>query len=256
MREAPLDLILYYIQRARRILVFSHVGADGDAYGSALGLMWLLREEGKEIEVSFEEPLLPIFSFLPGAGQIADRAVTDHDLIIAVDGSDEGRYGANFSSLYASVRRPVIIGIDHHKTNTRFADVNWVDSDYAATAQMIHVLARHAGWPVAADAATCLATGCVTDTNAFSTDHTTPELLETVADLMRAGAPLSRIIRHSMNTRSQTDGRLWGHILSTIEIEDHVAWATSRAVDRRAVGAQESDGSGIATFLRNLIGIG
>lgn len=254
MTLPPLDEILGRIAQAQRILIFSHVGPDGDAFGSALGLMWLLRAQGKAAEVSFADPVPVGYRFLPGSEEVADRPVTEQDLVIAVDGSDRERYGANFSTARAR-GEPFTIGIDHHKTNTLFADLNWVDSRYAATAQMIYALARHAGWAIPMEAATCLATGCVTDTNAFSTDHTTPDVLETVAALMRAGASLATIMRQAMSLRTPTDAALWGRILSTLRIEDGVAWAVSRAAVRAEVGATEEEGGGIATFLRDIIGV-
>ncbi len=255
MSEAPLDAIVERIQQASRPLIFSHQGPDGDAYGSALGLMWLLRTQGKAADVSFEDPLLPAFRFLPGAEQIADRPLEGHDLIITVDGSDAARFGAAFSAAFSADARPFVLGIDHHKTNTRFADLNWVDSDFAATAEMLYHLARHAGWEIEPRAATCLATGCVTDTNAFSTDHTTPRVLETVAALMRQGAPLATVMRQAMSLRSQSDVMLWGRVLATLQVEDGVAWVLNRAAEREAVGASEAEGSGIGTFLRNIIGV-
>lgn len=254
MTPPLLDEILGRIARAHRILIFSHIGPDGDAFGSALGLMWLLRAQGKAAEVSFADPVPPSFRFLPGSEEVADRPVSGHELVIAVDGSDGERYGATFSAVRA-LGEPFAIGIDHHKTNTLFADLNWVDSRYAATAQMIYTLARHAGWTIPPEAATCLATGCVTDTNAFSTDHTTPEVLETVAFLMRAGAPLSTIMRQAMSLRTPSDAHLWGRILSTLQIETGVAWAINHAAARREVGATEDEGGGIATFIRDIVGV-
>ncbi len=250
-----LDQIASRIDVARRILVFSHVAPDGDAVGSALALMWILRALDKEVEVSFEDAMPPFLAFLPGANEVSDRPLAGHDLIIAVDGSDATRYGANFTRAYNAAECPPIIGIDHHKTNTRFADTNWVDSSDAATAQMILVLARHAWWPMPRAAAICLATGCVTDTNGFTTDHTTATVLEDVAALMRQGAPLAKIIRQTMSSRTRADVALWGRILSTLEVEDSVAWALNRAADRAAVGAGEEEGGGIATFLRNIEGV-
>ncbi|MDQ4075012.1 MAG: bifunctional oligoribonuclease/PAP phosphatase NrnA [Chloroflexota bacterium] len=255
MGEAPLDAILNCVGAAERIIIFGHVGPDGDTLGSALGLMWLLRARGKVAHVSFEDPLPVTFRFLPGAKEVEDRPVASHDLIIAVDGSDADRYGNHFAAAYQATSRPHIVVIDHHKTNTYFGDLTWVDSRYTATAQMIYELARHARWEIDTDTATCLATGCVTDTNAFSTDHTTPDVLEVVANLMREGAPLAHIIRHTMHLRTRADAMLWGRILSTLQVENGIAWAISRAADREAVGAQEGEGSGIATFLRNIIGV-
>jgi phosphoesterase RecJ-like protein len=251
--EPLLDQIVRQIEGAQRILIFSHVRPDGDAVGSALGLMWLLRARGKAAELSFEDPVPMTLRFLPGAEEIENRPLDGHDLILAVDGSDAERYGAHFSA--ARVSGVLVICIDHHKTNTRFAALNWVDGRYAATAEMLYHLARHAGWSIDERAAHCLATGCVTDTNAFSTGHTTPEVLETVADLTRHGAALSTIIYYTMHLRTQADAMLWGRVLSTLRVERGVAWALNRLADRQEVGAQEEDGGGLVTFLVDIIGV-
>lgn len=255
MSEFLLSKILARIAQAKRILIFGHVKPDGDAFGSALGLMWLLRAQGQVAEVSFEDSVGVAFHFLPGAEEIQDYPADNHDLIIAVDGSDGARYGAHFSEARHAKRGPFIICIDHHKTNTRFADLNWVDSQYAATAQMIYELARYANWSISKEAAICLATGCTTDTNAFSTDHTTPEVLETVAALIRQGASLATIIRNAMSLRTASDVALWGRILTTLQVEKGVAWAASRQADRIAVGARAGDGGGISGFIRNIIDV-
>lgn len=255
MNESLLNQILARLRQAKRVLIFSHVKPDGDAFGSALGLMWLLRGQGKVADVSFEESVGVAFQFLPGAEEIQDYAADNHDLIIAVDGSDGARYGAHFSEALHAKRGPFIICIDHHKTNTHFADLNWVDSQYAATAQMIYELAGYANWSISKEAAICLATGCTTDTNAFSTDHTTPEVLEAVADLMRQGASLATIIRNAMSLRTATDVALWGHILCTLQVEQGVAWAVSYQADRLTVGAGSGEGGGISSFIRNIVDV-
>lgn len=261
MSNPLLDEIITRVMQAQKVLIFSHTKPDGDAFGSALGLMWLLRAQGKVAYVSFADPASISFRFLPGYHEVDDRPVDGYDLVIAVDGSNKNRYGDHFCDLINAKQSsdaadmPFIIGIDHHKTNTRFADLNWVDSKYVATAQMIYHLAQVAKWPINQEAATCLATGCVTDTNAFSTDHTTPEVLENVAGLMRQGASISTIIRQTISLRTASDVALWGRILSTLQIENGVAWAMSRIADRNAVKATVGDGSGISTFLRNIIGV-
>ena len=48
---------------------------------------------------------------------------------------------------------------------------------------------------------------------------------------------------------------LWGRVLSTLRVENGVAWALNRVADRKAVGAREQDGDGLGTFLRDIIGV-
>lgn len=248
-----LPLIVSRIESANSIVIFSHISPDGDAIGSALGLWWILHSMGKSVCLSFRDPAPENMQFLPGIEQVQPNAWDGEDLLLCVDGSDAERYGPDFTE--AREKNIYTITIDHHQTNTLFADINWVDSMYVATAQMIYDLARHAGWSLTWEAATCLATGCVTDSNGFSTDHTTPVLLETVADLMREGAPLPKIMYYTRGLRTPTDALMWGKILSNLRIENGVAWAISYAADRNALRAEEGAGGGISTFVRDISGV-
>jgi phosphoesterase RecJ-like protein len=245
--------IISRIESAASILIFSHINPDGDAIGSALGLWWVLQAQGKTVAVSFADPAPESLRFLPGIEEIRPRAWDGAALVLCVDGSDAERYGAEYTAARAA--GAAVITIDHHKTNTLFGDLNWVDSQYVATAQMIYALTRHAGWTLSPEAATCLATGCVTDSNGFSTDHTTPDVLETVADLMRAGASLSTIMYYVRGLRSRADALMWGKILSNLQIDGGVAWAVSYAADRAVVGADENAAGGVSGFVRDIEGV-
>jgi phosphoesterase RecJ-like protein len=248
-----LSEIISHLNTASSILIFSHLNPDGDAIGSALGLWWVLQAQGKTVAVSFADPAPESVLFLPGIEEIRPRPWDGKALVVCVDGSDEARYGAEYTTARANGAE--VITIDHHKTNTLFGDLNWVESRYVATAQMIYELVRQAGWTLPPQAATCLATGCVTDSNGFSTDHTTPEVLETVADLMREGASLATIMYYARGLRSPADALMWGRILYNLRIEDGVAWAVSYVADRHDVGADEGAAGGVSTFLRDIQGV-
>ncbi len=62
--------LLELIHSSHRILCVSHISPDGDAYGSVLGMTWLLRALGKQATPAMHDPLLDEFRFLPGAGEI------------------------------------------------------------------------------------------------------------------------------------------------------------------------------------------
>ena len=40
------------------------------------------------------------------------------------------------------------MGIDHHATNTRFADVNWIVDTAGSTAEMVYYLLRALAWKI------------------------------------------------------------------------------------------------------------
>jgi len=163
------------ILNADNILIFSHVDPDGDAIGSALGLMWALRSIGKQANVSFADPVPVRLRFLPGSEEVAPREPTGDELIVVLDASDPDRLGGPLPPEAMQGRE--VVNIDHHITNVNFGTVNWVDPSYPATAQMVYYLLPLLGIERPdAKTATCLLTGMVTDTNAFSTSHTTPAI--------------------------------------------------------------------------------
>lgn len=247
------DAVAEALCQARRVLIFSHVNPDGDAFGSALGLMWGLRALGKTATVSIPDPVPFNYRFLPGWSEIAPRAPVDEDLIATLDGSDPERFGAGFSPATVG-SRPVIV-IDHHVTNSLFGTINWVDPTYAACAEMIYELLQTLEVPITQEIAICLLAGIATDTMGFSTDHTTPDAVQAASELMRAGGNLPFILKQVYGTRVLADTRLRGRILTTLQVEGHLAWVENRRADRLAVGASEENGGGIATFVLGTEGI-
>jgi phosphoesterase RecJ-like protein len=80
-----------------------------------------------------------------------------------------------------------VINIDHHATNTLFGEINLIDPQSSATAELLFDLAPHLGLPIDADVATNLLAGIVTDTIGFRTASTPPRVLQVAADLMTRG---------------------------------------------------------------------
>src|SRR5690606_26013261 len=107
------------------------------------------------------------------------------DLVICLDSSSPDRMGSAYNpAVHAAA--PLLV-IDHHITNTRFGDINWVAPETAATCQMVAYLADALEVPLDGELAPCLLTGLVTDTLCFRTSNTDAEVLETAMRLMRGG---------------------------------------------------------------------
>ena len=121
------------IRQSKYVLLASHVNADGDAYGSVLGMKFMLDALGKETHAAMHDPVLEEFLFLPGASTIrSPREVgADYDLIISLDASSIDRLGDVYhEGKLAGIPLAVV---DHHITNTYFGTVNWVEPTCAAT---------------------------------------------------------------------------------------------------------------------------
>lgn len=235
------DDLLAALHAANHILCVSHINADGDAYGSVLGMTHLLHRLGKRAVAVMPDPVIPDFTFLPGADAIIapDAVADDYDLIVCLDMSSPDRMGAVFDpARHAAI--PLVV-IDHHITNTRFGVANWVEADCAATSQMLVYLAGALAAPLDQALAECLLTGIVTDTLCFRTSNTTPEVLEAALQLQRAGANLAVTVQRTLNRLPFSTLPLWSRVLAGARLEAGVVWVTVSQAQLRAAGHADDD---------------
>src|SRR5688572_20600326 len=168
--------IIQAIRESETLCVVGHVRPDGDCIGSQLGLALALKNEGKEVTCWNENPVPAKLSFLdpqklfklPVAGR-------KFDCVIATDCASFERLGKVRECIGA---RKVFVNIDHHASNTRYADLNWVSSREPSSGELIYRLLRKANWPLTRSIADCLFAAVSTDTGSFQYPTTTPSAEE------------------------------------------------------------------------------
>ena len=127
MKSYPkiIDRIIEVIREHRTFCIVGHVRPDGDCIGSQLGLALALRNEGKKVTVWNEDSVPQKLKFLDPDGLFAKpRPGQKFDCVIATDCASFQRLGRAGDCIGD---RKIFINIDHHESNTRYADVNWVD---------------------------------------------------------------------------------------------------------------------------------
>jgi phosphoesterase RecJ-like protein len=255
MTQTPLNEIAGILRAARRILMITHISPDGDAIGSLLGLGWVLRalppaDTPRTVKLVSCDGISSQFQFLPGAAEVlTDAPAGPWDAVVGLDASDPKRLGAAFRPQeYGST--PVLV-LDHHVTNLRFGTVNWVDPTAAATAQIIVALADALDVTLSPEAATCLLTGVITDTRSFRTSNVTLAVMQTATRLMEAGAHLGEINDKAVNYKPYPVIRLWGPVLETVRLENHVIWVSIPQSAREQAHAPDNTDGGLVSFLIN-----
>ncbi|MEX1018576.1 MAG: bifunctional oligoribonuclease/PAP phosphatase NrnA [Litorilinea sp.] len=245
--QPPAEL-LAALRAGQDILCLSHIGPDGDAVGSVLGMGWLLRALGKTPTLALQDAVPHEHTVLPGADTILTSSHADFrervkkhafDLIVVLDASSSDRMGNVYNAPVHDAARLVII--DHHVTNTRFGAVNWVAPECAATCEMLVYLAEAAGVPLAGPLAECLLTGMVTDTLGFRTTNTTPAVMGAAMQLMAGGANLAEIAQRTVNRRPLSQLKVWAAVLPAFEIQEGVIWANVSREHLKAAGHTNGD---------------
>ncbi|MGC9335196.1 MAG: DHH family phosphoesterase [Anaerolineae bacterium] len=237
------------IGRAHRILLVSHVGPDGDAIGSLLGLGRLLQAQGKEVTLACEDPVPRAYRFLPGSEQVTRQVAGPYHLVISLDCSDRYRMGKVVPDDLAALP---LINIDHHVTNTRFGTINWVDASTVATAQMVLTLADALGWFITPPVAKCLLNGLVTDTRSFRTSNVDTTAMRAVLRLMEAGASLPEIVRQALEQRPLASVRLWAEAVEAARLDDGILWTSVTQAMRQRWGMDDNGFSGLANSLSGI----
>ena len=202
------------LKAAKKLVIVSHVSPDGDTLGSSLALMHALRMLGKEVIMNVDDDISTVYSFLPGIAEyrrFAPEESVDADLLVIVDASSADRAG----NAMDVVKSPAVLNIDHHKTNTRFADYLYLDSDAAATAEIIYSLLLEMGIKLTRDIATCIYEGIYTDTGSFKYSNTTSNTLKTAADLLKYGVNPS-LISDNMELKSRSQVEMLRKALETL----------------------------------------
>ena len=172
------------ILAANKILITAHVQPDGDAIGSTLALMQMLRALGKEAQIFIDDTVRKNLQALPHFEEIRrprDGEKFDADLIVVLDTSIE-RIG-NVRKLTDAP----ILNIDHHVTNKGDADDLYIEHEAAATCEIIFKLAGELKADITPEIATCLYTGLATDTGFFQFSNTRAETLAVASELIRCG---------------------------------------------------------------------
>ena len=70
MNQKLRNSIQEFVERAHCVLLVTHVGPDGDAIGSLLGLGSLLQAQGKEVILACEDPVPEVYAWLPGSTDV------------------------------------------------------------------------------------------------------------------------------------------------------------------------------------------
>ena len=172
------------LKTANKILVTAHVQPDGDAIGSTLAAMLMLRSIGKTAQIFIDDSVRKNLHALPHFDEIRrpkDGETFDADLLLILDTSPD-RIG-NVRKLTDAP----ILNIDHHVTNTGDGVELYVETEAAATCEIVCKLARELDAQITPEIATCLYTGLATDTGFFQFSNTRAETLATAAELIKCG---------------------------------------------------------------------
>lgn len=248
------------------VFLYPHTGIDGDAIGSTLAMLIVLRRAGVKARFVYDEMIPAKYDFLPGTELIESYSDAlrpelskDQTLALALDCSDSSRTGSR-QALFDQA--PQIAVIDHHVSEGESGPLRLVDPTAAATGELIwdlaHRLEKELDQPLLDhETAVLLMAAIISDTGRFTFSNTTERTFAIASDLMTYQVDIRSLVYRLYDLTSRERLLLTGHVYSKTEyfLDGRVAIACVSQALLSTIGADASDLDGLAGHLRNVDGV-
>src|SRR5258706_6609254 len=245
-----IDRIVDAAKESRTVCVVGHMRPDGDCVGSQLGLTLALQNEGKKVCCWNQDSIPEKYLFLDPERIIQKpKSGMKFDCVIATDAASFERLGEVGKRI---ANRKRLINIDHHQSNTRYGDINWVSEREPSTGELIFRLLTAAKWPITKQIADCLFTAVSTDTGSFQYPTTRPGTYHVAGELVRRGANLAKICEEVYQSYPLSRARLLRHVYSHFHLtpQNQIAYFWLKRADFVRTGANSADTEGLIDHIR------
>ena len=217
-----LSQIAKFILESKKIGITYHVSPDGDAVGSVLALFNALKSLNKDCYIISKDTLSENLKFLKGSDEITGEItepVDETDVVVVLDCGNLERVSANLKEFTGT-----IVNIDHHLSNDKYGDINYIDSNAAATAEIVFELLNLMGISfekedrIIKDIGTCMYTSIVTDTGAYRHSNVTERTHKISAVLKKIGVDNTFIYQSLFDNKDFSRIKLIGKALSSMKL--------------------------------------
>ena len=247
--------LLQLVKEAESVAIAGHVRPDGDCVGSCLGLYNFLTEHMKEKQIDvYLESVPAAFSFLKNTecALTAPKQGMSYDLFIALDCGSRDRLGFT-EEMFLSAKHTV--SIDHHISNTLFAEHNHVEGEASSTCEVLCGFFEEAC--IGKETAECLYLGIVHDTGVFKHSNTSRKTMDTAGMLLTKGVSASQVIDDSFYRKTYMQNQILGRCLleSILLLDGKIIFSCVSQKMMQLYGAVPADLDGVIDQLRVTEGV-
>lgn len=218
------------LRASRRVILTTHVNADGDGAGSQAAVAAWLRANGTEAWIVNPTPFPDMFRFLlpedwvvPVGSRDAEELCESADMACVLDTGEVARIG-RVKPLISHL--PAVV-VDHHPPGDKpIGGISFRDPTASATGEMVYDLiqAARGPWPEASLLGIYVA--ILTDTGGFRFSNSTAGAHEVVAELIRKGLDTEAAYNLVHGAAPLRKFSLLRACLGTLQAAGGVAWMT------------------------------
>lgn len=248
-RELSLAEICSFLKERDDYVVLCHASPDGDTLGSAYALKMGLARLGKRVQVICCDEIPEKYGYFIDDTDSSFAPKT----VVAVDVADIRLLG----KIYSQFEGKVDLNIDHHISNTRYAERLYLDVSAAATAECIYEILDELGVEFDRKMANALYTGISTDTGCFKYSNVTVRTHEIAAKLYAVGVDAAEINRKMFDTKSRSRLELEMMVLQSAEFhfDDRCMILAVTLEMQEKTGCSGSELEGVAAISRSVEGV-
>ncbi|MCL7957226.1 MAG: bifunctional oligoribonuclease/PAP phosphatase NrnA [marine benthic group bacterium] len=260
-RKRELTRILERLTPGLKVVLTTHVNADGDGAGSEAALASWLRRRGLEPVIVNPTPFPDLYAFLLNgtpactpADEAAATPLREADFFMVLDTAEPSRLG----TVHPHLAGREVLTIDHHPpAGPPLGEISVRDPSACATGELVHDLFALAGMPASREEADALYVAIVTDTGSFRYANTNPPAHRIAAELIETGVDPESMYRRLYATYTADSLALTRRALEALQVHPElpVAWISLTPADMELTGAGRDDLDAIVEYPRRLQGV-
>ncbi len=230
-------------------LLLCHKSPDGDTLGSAFALCLALSKMKKRVKLAKPSLTSEKLRHLVYSTQQDDF---EEKFVVAVDIADSKMLDKG----YESYEEKVDLCIDHHISNSRYADKILLNDKASATCEIIFELLNEMNIDIDKSIADAIYTGICTDTGCFKYSNVSAKTLKIAAKLIELGASHSEINEKMFDTKSfarlKLEATVAQNMQSFFDGKCMFSYIDEQIVEK--IQAKEDDIDGLSSIPRQIEG--
>jgi phosphoesterase RecJ-like protein len=248
------------LESSKKIAIFSHTSPDADAICSSLALKNIIeasfKNENKIIDIFIDmgDGVPALYEPIVGDNPISNRRVKQYDLAISLDCPQTNRF-LKYENIFLNAKNTV--NIDHHETNTNFAQHNFVVSRASSTGEILYQFAKVLNLNLTPQACKHIFTCILTDTVCLTQNNVSKLTYKVLAELSGVDFDQDEVKNHFFKNNTKAKTFLLQKALSSIRFyeDDKVAIMRITQKDMEKFEATQEDTLGIVEHANNIEGV-
>lgn len=258
--SSELNELKSFLAEPKKITIVSHRNPDGDAMGSSLGLLHVLKQLNHNVTFVSPNEFPDFLAWLPNSNDIvvfekqqdvAEEILKNSDLIFTLDFNALHRTGDFMGNFMKTLSNTMIL-IDHHELPDDYAKYLFSNTNYGSTCEMIYDFINALDYNnlINKEVATCIYTGILTDSGGFRFPKTTPATHRCVAQLIERGVNNSEVYNLLYDNATYNRLQLLGKALQNLKLlpEFNASYITLSQNELNEFNYQKGDTEGIVNY--------